>query len=72
MSIKDPAKVRAGQAGAASRWGEYGRIVRLDDLTTDQARLVRALIDNMTKKTGSEISLSEPVKSGGTRDASAT
>jgi hypothetical protein len=38
------AKVRAGQASARKRWGELPRIVRLDDLSDPQRRLVLALI----------------------------
>jgi hypothetical protein len=44
MAAKDQAKARAGRLGALARWGEP-RIVRLDDLTPEQARLVRALVD---------------------------
>jgi hypothetical protein len=42
---KDPAKVRAGRASAAKRWGSAPRVVRLDALTPDQRRLVLALIN---------------------------
>jgi hypothetical protein len=41
---KNPVKVRAGKIGAASRWGPR-RIVRLDELDADTARLIRALVD---------------------------
>jgi hypothetical protein len=41
---KDPLKVRAGTIGARTRWGPQPRSVRLDELTTDQRRLVLALI----------------------------
>lgn len=41
---KHPAKVAAGQAGARKRWGAP-RVVRIDDLTPEQRRLVLALID---------------------------
>lgn len=41
---KDPLKVAAGQASARARWGLYPRTVRLDDLTSDQRRLVLALV----------------------------
>ena len=44
MAQKDPTKARAGRLGARARWGEP-RIARLDDLTPEQRRLVRALID---------------------------
>lgn len=46
MSIertKDPRRVAGGRAGARKRWGEP-RIVRLDELTAEQRRLVLALI----------------------------
>jgi hypothetical protein len=42
---KDPAKVRAGKASALKRWGELPRVVRLDELTMEQCRLVLALVD---------------------------
>jgi hypothetical protein len=43
---KNPRRVRAGLAGAAKRWGEGPpRVVRLDDLTGPQRRVVLALID---------------------------
>jgi hypothetical protein len=41
---KDPAKVRAGRAGAERRWGPPG-VVRLDELTPPQRRLVLALVE---------------------------
>ena len=44
VATKDLAKVRAGKIGALKRWGPP-RIVRLDELTAEQARLVRALVD---------------------------
>jgi hypothetical protein len=42
---KNPTKVRAGQIGAAKRWGPEPRVVRLDELDAPQRRLVLALID---------------------------
>lgn len=42
---KDPAKVRAGQAAARARWGDTPRVVRIDQLTASQRRLVLALIE---------------------------
>ena len=45
IAAKDPVKVRAGQIGARSRWGPEPRIVRLDELTAPQRRLVMALVD---------------------------
>jgi hypothetical protein len=44
-ATKDPIKVRAGQTGARKRWGEEPRVVRLDDLTPAQRRLVLALVE---------------------------
>jgi len=41
---KNPVKQRAGQLGARRRWGEPG-VVRLDQLTAPQRRLVLALVD---------------------------
>jgi hypothetical protein len=42
---KDPVKVRAGTIGARARWdGHDSKIVRLGDLTSEQRRLVLALI----------------------------
>lgn len=41
---KDPVKQRAGLAGARRRWGEPG-VIALADLTPEQRRLVRALVD---------------------------
>jgi hypothetical protein len=44
--IKNPVKVRAGQAGAERRWGPTGtRTVSLADLTPEQRRLVISLVD---------------------------
>jgi len=43
--IKDPAKVRAGELGATSRWGPPGtRTVKIGDLTVEQRQLVLALV----------------------------
>lgn len=46
--VKNAAKVRAGRIGAAVRWRQP-RVVRLDDLTGEQRRLVMALIDAARK-----------------------
>lgn len=44
-ATKDPTKVRAGKIGARTRWAEHvPRVVRLDELTGPQRRLVLALI----------------------------
>ena len=38
-------KAEAGLLGARAKWGDHvPRVVRMDDLTDDQARLVHALI----------------------------
>lgn len=41
---KHPGRVEGGRKGARRRWGPT-RVVRIDDLTPDQRRLVLALID---------------------------
>lgn len=41
---KNPKKQAAGKKGADARWGEP-RVVRLDDLTPAQRRLVVALVE---------------------------
>ena len=42
---KDPKKVRAGQAGALSRWRDHPRIVaRLDEFDNDERAAIHALI----------------------------
>lgn len=38
-------KAEAGRIGAAKRWGDAPRVVRIADLTLEQRRLVQALID---------------------------
>jgi hypothetical protein len=43
-ATKDPAKVRAGQAGMRKRWGPP-RILRLDALTAPQRRVILGIID---------------------------
>jgi hypothetical protein len=50
---KDPAKVAAGEKGARSRWGPP-RVVRLDDLTPEQRRLVLALVDAARSSEGAQ------------------
>ena len=50
---KDPAKVRAGRAGARRRWGSHpSRVVRLDELTASQRRLVLALVEAVKNEAG--------------------
>ncbi len=41
---KNPVLVEAGRRGAERRWGPR-RVVRLDDLTVEQRRLIMALVD---------------------------
>lgn len=54
---KDPAKVRAGTIGARSRWaGHTPAIVRLDELTHPQRRLVLALVEAAKNETSSAVS----------------
>jgi hypothetical protein len=45
VSTANPVKRRAGLAGARARWGDQPRIVRLDQLTSEQRRLVVALVE---------------------------
>lgn len=45
-SMKDPKRVAAGKKAAAARWGDK-RVVRLNELTPAQRRLVLALIEAM-------------------------
>lgn len=42
---RHPASIASGRRGAQRRWGDTPRVVRLDDLTADQRRLVVALIE---------------------------
>ena len=42
--MKDAVKVRAGTIGARRRWGEP-RVLRLDQLSPEQRRLVLALVE---------------------------
>ena len=41
---KNPVKVRAGTIGARTRWGPEPRVIRLDELSAPQRRLVVALV----------------------------
>lgn len=67
-AIKDPAKVRAGEIGARKRWsGHQPRIVRLDDLSPEQRRLVLALV-NAARSKEKAITEVEPVTAGGGGD----
>jgi hypothetical protein len=51
---KNPTKVRAGTIGARQRWGPEPRVVRLDELTGPQRRLVLALVDAARKEATTE------------------
>jgi hypothetical protein len=42
-AVKNPAKIRAGIAGSHARWGDR-RIVRLDNLPSEVAAVIRALV----------------------------
>ncbi len=50
-----PASVESGRRGAQRRWGETPRVVRLDELSPPQRRLVLALVD-AAKKEASAVS----------------
>jgi hypothetical protein len=54
-AVKDPKRVRAGQASARARWGEP-RILRLDQLSPTKQALIRALIalDEDAARSGNE------------------
>ena len=55
-ATKDPAKVRAGLIGARARWGDQpARVVRLDDLTAPQRRLVLALVAAAREEAATEV-----------------
>lgn len=64
IAAKDPAKVRAGELGARKRWGDP-RVLRLDELTSEQRRLVLALVDAAKKAPA-------PVKADAVEDGDAT
>ncbi len=42
---KDPVLSEAGKRGAKIRWGEQPRIVRLDELSPNERRLVVELVE---------------------------
>lgn len=46
-------KAEAGALGARRRWGDEPRVIRLDDLTSPQRRLVLALVDAARKEAAS-------------------
>jgi hypothetical protein len=60
-------KQEAGREGARRRWGEYGRIVRLDSLTNPQRAVVLALIQTM--KSPAAVETPAGLTTGGTHDA---
>jgi hypothetical protein len=45
VSTKDPVLSAAGRLGARRRWGDAPRVVRLSDLSPDQARLTLSLVE---------------------------
>lgn len=51
---KNPVFVESGRRGARKRWGAQ-RVVRLDDLTPEQRRLVSALIDAARREAASDV-----------------
>lgn len=53
-ALKNPTKVRAGTIGARARWGPP-RVVRLDDLSAQQRRLVLALISAAREEAATEV-----------------
>jgi hypothetical protein len=69
QTIKDPAKVRAGHVGARQRWGEP-RILRLDELTPTQRRVILALIGAMNAEPAEISRPAGPETIEGTSDAS--
>lgn len=66
---KNPVKVRAEQIGARTRWGAEPRVLRLDELTGPQRRLVLALVDAARKEAVTEGHSPVTAGGGGTRDA---
>jgi len=69
IATKDPVKVRAGQLGARTRWG-LPRVVRLDELTAEQRRLVLALVEAARGSEKAAGAVETPAaKTGGTHDA---
>lgn len=47
---KDPSRVARGIKGMRARWGPEPRVIRLDDLTDAQRRLVVALVNAARKE----------------------
>lgn len=62
----NPIKQRAGRIGARVRWGDTPRVVRLDDLTAPQRRLVLALVAAAKNEAGPAVieTPAEPVIHG--------
>jgi hypothetical protein len=50
----NPDKVKAGRAAALKRWGAEPRVIRLDDLTAPQRRLVIALVNAARKEAAAD------------------
>jgi hypothetical protein len=70
----DPVLSEAGRRGARSRWGPP-RHARLDDLTSEQRRLVLALLDaarSETKMAGPDRDSGPAVSQEGSNDARQT
>lgn len=59
--MKDPKLVAAGKRGAEKRWGP-ARVVRLDNLTPAQRRLVLALIEAVRESNQNPYLSAEPAK----------
>lgn len=53
IAVKNPTKQRAGKLGAARRWGDPG-VIRLDELSAPQHRLVLALVEAARAEQNSE------------------
>ncbi len=49
-ATKNAIKAEAGRLGARIRWGPEPRVIRLDELTPPQRRLVVALVDAARKE----------------------
>ena len=64
--------MRAGQAGMLARWGPEPRVIRLDDLTAAQRRLVVALVNAARKEAAPGIETGTAVTTEGTHDAAST
>lgn len=54
IQTKDQRLAAAGKKGAQRRWGPEPRVIRLDDLTPPQRRLVVALVEAAKAETSPE------------------